>query len=142
VANVAFEILSLTKNALNAEINIAVMTVIRFLPQPEISLVRMPAMVTPLKATLIQDTIKISIGVERMSNLKAFRQEMGLSLSELGDLCGKTKACMWELEKPTANPTLRNAYGVAKILNKTVYEIWPDTTEIITETITVHRLKK
>ncbi len=78
-----------------------------------------------------------------MSNLKAFREEAGLSLQDLADMCGKrTKACMWELEKNTANPTLSTAYAVAKILDKTVYEIWPDTTEIITETIIVRRIKQ
>jgi len=77
-----------------------------------------------------------------MSNLKQFRKDAGLTLQELSDMCGKSKAHTWELEKETANPTLKTAYAIAKILNKTVYELWPDTTEIIEETVIIRRVKK
>lgn len=74
------------------------------------------------------------------SNLKKFREEAGLSLQKFGDMCGKSKAHMHELEKESANPTLTTAYSIAKVIDKSVYDIWPDTTKIIEETITVRRV--
>ena len=76
-----------------------------------------------------------------MNNLKKLRTENKFSLQELGDMCGRSKAHMHELEKDSANPTLKTAYSVAKILGVTVYDIWPDTIEVIEETITVRRIK-
>lgn len=47
---------------------------------------------------------------------------------------------MWELEKSAANPTLRVAYAISKVLGVEVTDIWPNTTDVIEETITVRRV--
>jgi len=76
------------------------------------------------------------------SNLKQIRQSSGFSLQELGDMCGFTKSHIHLLERETGSePKITTAYAIAKVLNKTVYEIWPDTTEVVEETITVRRIK-
>ena len=74
------------------------------------------------------------------NNLKRIRKEAGLTLQELGDMCGSCKSYMHELEKDSKNPSLKIAYSVAGVLGKSVYQIWPDTTEIIEETITIRRV--
>ena len=76
------------------------------------------------------------------NNLQGFRKAAGLSLQGLGDVCGLSKAHLHDLEKETGScPKLSTAYAIAGVLGKTVYEIWPDTTEIVEETITVRRIK-
>ena len=74
------------------------------------------------------------------NNLKSLRNAAGLSLEELATLCRMTKGGIWELEKG-ANPSLRRAYIISTVLDLPVYEIWPDETEIIEETITLRRVK-
>lgn len=76
-----------------------------------------------------------------MNNLKKLRTENKFTLQELGDMCGMSKTHIHRLEKDSANPTLKTAYSLAKILGVTVYDIWPDTIEVIEETITVRRIK-
>lgn len=78
--------------------------------------------------------------MEMQNNLKALREAAGLSLQALGDMCGRSKAQMHELEKEFANPTIKTAYALAKVLGKSVYDIWPDRTEIVEEIITVRRV--
>ena len=75
------------------------------------------------------------------NNLKQFRKEARLSLREMvkHGVCGLTN--LHQLEKDASNPTLITAYKIATVLNKTVYQIWPDTTEFVEETITVRRVK-
>lgn len=76
------------------------------------------------------------------SNLKIFRAEEKLTLQGLGDMCGISKAHMHDLEKETGStPKLSTAYSLAKVLGKSVYEIWPDTTEVVEEVIIVRRIK-
>ena len=75
------------------------------------------------------------------NNLKLFREQANLTLQELADMYGGTKSHCWALEKGTSMPTLPTAYAIACVLDMTVYEIWPDETEIVTETITVRRVK-
>lgn len=74
------------------------------------------------------------------NNLKTLREAAGLSLQALGDMCGRSKGQVWELEKESANPTIKTAYAVAKVLGISVYDIWPDQTKIIEEIITVRRV--
>lgn len=74
------------------------------------------------------------------NNLKVFRENALLTLQELADMYGGTKSHCWALEKGTSNPTLPTAYAIAKVLDKTVYMIWPDETKIIEETVTVRRV--
>lgn len=74
------------------------------------------------------------------NNLKTLREKSKYSLQELGDVCGRSKAHIWELEKPSANPTLKTAYALSKVLGVEVTDIWPNTVEIIEETITVRRV--
>lgn len=48
---------------------------------------------------------------------------------------------MHQLEKESGSiPKISTAYAIAKVFGKTVYDIWPDTTEIIEETIIVRRV--
>lgn len=75
------------------------------------------------------------------SNLKQFRQDAGLTLQGLGDMCGVSKPHLHDLEKETGSaPKITTAYAIAKVLDKTVYDIWPDTTEVVEETIVVRRV--
>lgn len=74
-------------------------------------------------------------------NLKQLREAAGLSLSAIGEMCGKTKATMHALEKDTANPTLTTAYSIARVLDKSVYEIWPNVLEFTEEIKTIRKIK-
>ncbi len=74
------------------------------------------------------------------NNLKTIRTKSGLSLQILGDMCGRSKAQIYQLEKATSYPRLDTAYRVGQVLNVSVYEIWPDMTEIMEETITIRRV--
>jgi len=73
------------------------------------------------------------------NSLKFYRNEAQFSLAGLGDLCGLSKAHIHTLEKGESSPTIKTAYLIANVLNKSVYDIWPDTTEIIEETVTIRR---
>jgi len=77
-----------------------------------------------------------------MHNLKRFRKDAGLTLDELATSSRLSKSYIWSAEQGIHNPTLTTAYALANVLGKTVYEIWPDTTEIEKETIIVRRVKK
>ena len=77
-----------------------------------------------------------------MNNLKKLREKAKLTLQELGDMCGRSKTRIWELEQDEPNPSLRTAYALAKVLNESVYDIWPDTTEIEVEKVTIRRVKR
>jgi DNA-binding XRE family transcriptional regulator len=72
--------------------------------------------------------------------LKAIRIKNNLTHEQLGKMCGKGKAAMWELEQQTAEPKLRTAYVVAKVLGVEVEEIWPNDVQIIEETIMIRRV--
>lgn len=74
------------------------------------------------------------------NNLKAIRQKQGYSLQKLSELCGHSRSVLWELEQPFANPTLKTAYAIAGVLGVSVTEIWPNTAEIIEETVTIRRV--
>lgn len=76
------------------------------------------------------------------NKLKEKRERNNMTLQELADMYGGTKSHLWALEKGTSTPTLSTAYAIAKVLNYSVYQIWPDTTEIVEETIVVRRVKK
>jgi DNA-binding XRE family transcriptional regulator len=80
------------------------------------------------------------LNVGLCNNLKSIREKCGYSLQELGDMCGRSKGLMWELEKPSANPTLKTAYALSRVLGVEVTDIWPNTVEIVEETITVRRV--
>jgi len=70
------------------------------------------------------------------NNLKKFREESALSLEELGAICDRSTDNLYHYEKKDGwPPVLTTAYAIAKVLDKTVYEVWPDHTEII------HRIK-
>jgi len=74
------------------------------------------------------------------NELKIIRKQRELSLQKLGDMCGRSKAQLHQLEQDNANPTLATAYRVAKVLDCSVYDIWPDTTKIVEETVIVRRV--
>jgi len=75
------------------------------------------------------------------SNLKKFRKENGLSLQALGDMCGMSKSHIHDLEKEEGStPKLSNAYAISKVLGKNVYDVWPDQTEIVEETVILRRI--
>lgn len=48
---------------------------------------------------------------------------------------------MYHLESDAASPTLSTAYAIAKVLNVEVTDIWPNTLEVVEETVVVRRLK-
>lgn len=75
------------------------------------------------------------------NHLKKHRKKAGLTLQKFADLYGGTKAHCWALEKGDSTPTIKTAYAIAKVLDLTVYDIWPDTTRIVEETIVVRRIK-
>lgn len=72
------------------------------------------------------------------NNLKKIRTEMGLSLEQLAEMCGKGKGAIWELEQGNTDPRLTTAYIVSKVLDVGIFDIWPDCIEI-TEEIVVKR---
>lgn len=74
------------------------------------------------------------------NRLNEFRKRDGLTLQELADMYGGTKSHCHALEKGTSAPTLPTAYAIACVLGMTVYEIWPDETKVVEETITVRRV--
>lgn len=75
------------------------------------------------------------------NNLKQARQDAGLTLQSLGDACGLSKSHLHDLEKETGSaPTLPTAYAIACVLGKSVYDIWPDETQVVEETIVVRRV--
>ena len=74
------------------------------------------------------------------NNLKELRVAKSMTFQALGDMCGISKTHMHDLEKGKSSPTLNTAYAIAKILDATVYDIWPDKTEVVKETITVRRI--
>ncbi len=74
------------------------------------------------------------------NNLKKYRKSSKLSLQELADMYGGTKSHCWALEKGTSVPTLKTAYAISKVLDKTVYAIWPDKTKVKDETIIIRRV--
>lgn len=76
------------------------------------------------------------------NNLKALRKEHRLTLQQLGDLTGIVKSYVHDLQKSNNNPSLEIAYKISNVLGVTVYDIWPDTTKTVEETITVRRLVK
>ena len=77
-------------------------------------------------------------------NLKQLRTNAGLNLQGLSELCGVSKQHLHALEKESSDPTLPTAYAIANVLNKKVYDVWPDSTEVIEEemTVKVRRVKK
>ena len=77
-----------------------------------------------------------------MHNLKRFRKEAGLTLDELADSSGLSKSYLWAAEQGTHSPTLNTAYALANVFGKTVYDIWPDATEIEVEKVEIRRVKK
>lgn len=74
------------------------------------------------------------------NNLKEMRIKKGMSLEQLGEMCGKGKGAIWELEQQKSEPKLKTAYIIAKVLDVEVHEIWPNEVQIIEETITVRRV--
>ena len=75
------------------------------------------------------------------NNLKQIRKEAGLTLDELGGMCGVSKSHIHGLEKEDGSaPNITTAYIISCVLGKTVYEIWPDETKVVEETIVVRRV--
>jgi len=75
-----------------------------------------------------------------MNNLRKLREGAKLSMQQLANLVGISKSQVFCWEESTANPTLRNAYKVAAVLNVSVYEIWPPSIKIVEHTITVRKV--
>jgi len=75
------------------------------------------------------------------NNLKQIRIEKGLSLEQLGEMCGKSKNAIWELEQEKTEPKLLTAYIVSKVLDVGIFDIWPDCVEIVEEAIIVRRVR-
>ena len=77
-----------------------------------------------------------------MNNLKTLRDKSGYTLQELGDMCLMSKSSMWEIENRETKLRLDSAYKIAKVLGVSVYDIWPDTNEIIETTIIIREIKQ
>ena len=77
-----------------------------------------------------------------MNNLKRLRKADGLTLDDLAISSGLSKSYLWAAEKGAHSPTLKTAYALANVFNKSVYDIWPDTTEIEVEKVEIRRVKK
>jgi len=73
------------------------------------------------------------------NNLKELREKAEMSMAALGDATGVTAGAICHLEKGKRSPNLKTAYRLSSLLGKSVYDIWPDTTEIIEETVTIRR---
>lgn len=73
------------------------------------------------------------------NHLKEIRKNAGLTLQQLADMFSSTKSHCWALENGKAMPTLPTAYAIAKALDKTVYEIWPDNTERLEGTLIIRQ---
>lgn len=76
------------------------------------------------------------------TNLRQIRKDRGLSIAKLADMCGSYAANLYNLEVGKALPNLATAYTIAKVLDLTVYDIWPDNTEVVEEKITIRRVAK
>lgn len=74
------------------------------------------------------------------NNLKQFRKEAGLTTQQLVDRCNRSQSGINHTEIRNKSPRLDTAYLIAKALDKSVYDIWPDNTKIETETITIRRV--
>lgn len=75
------------------------------------------------------------------NNLNKFRKEACLRADALADACGCSKQLIHNLEKQDdSSPKLSTAYLIARVLGKSIYDIWPDTTEVTEETIIRRRI--
>lgn len=75
------------------------------------------------------------------NTLKQHRLKAELSLQKLADMYGGTKSHCWALERGANAPTLPTAYALAKVLGVEVYDLWPDETEIIEESVLIRRIR-
>lgn len=72
------------------------------------------------------------------NNLKQIRKKAKLTLDELAKACNTSKSSIHGIEDQNGTaPKITTAYAIAKVLNKSVYDIWPDETKIVEETFTV-----
>ncbi len=76
-----------------------------------------------------------------MNNLKELREKAGISKSGLARLVGLSRQSIYDLEGESV-PMITTAYAMANILGVSIYDIWPDTTEIEVEKVTIRRVKK
>jgi len=74
------------------------------------------------------------------NNLKKYRKAAGLTLQELGNRTGNSKGNLCDIEHGNTGITLNKAYGIAKVLDVSVYDIWPDKTKVKTQQITIRRI--
>jgi len=74
------------------------------------------------------------------NNLKALRKTNNLTLRELAEASSTSASYLHQLEGEYGNASLEIAYRIACVLGVSVYDIWPDTTEIVEETVTVRRV--
>jgi transcriptional regulator with XRE-family HTH domain len=57
------------------------------------------------------------------ANLKAFRSNKRMSLQEVANLAGLSKAHIWEIEQGRGNPTISTLEGLAAALGVTVFRM-------------------
>ena len=74
-------------------------------------------------------------------NIKEFRKESGFSLRAMGEMCRISFTHLSQMEQGKSLPRIDTAYRVARILDKSIFEIWPDETEIVREEVTVIRVR-
>lgn len=77
-----------------------------------------------------------------INHIKARRKEQGLTLQNVADAVDMAKSRIWELEQQRdISPKLSTAYLISNVLLCSVYDLWPDATETVEETITIKRVK-
>ena len=57
------------------------------------------------------------------ANLRSFREKRRMSLQEVADLAGLSKAHIWEIEQGRGNPTVSTLEGIAAALGVTIFRM-------------------
>lgn len=73
-------------------------------------------------------------------NIGDLRRSAKLTLEALADACGTTKSNLHSLESGRQEPRIGTAYRIARVLGVPVYEVWPDDTNVVEETVVRRRI--
>lgn len=80
------------------------------------------------------------------ANLSRYRQQHGLTLTGLSEMCGIAKSTLSQLENNEGNPTVETLWSIAQALNisfgQLVEEAYGGTVELVDEGVTVRLIEK
>jgi len=77
-----------------------------------------------------------------MNNMKKLREQHKMSMQDLANAVNVSKPHICHMEGGKSdNPGIHLAYAIARVFDVSVYDIWPDKTEIEVETIKIRRVK-